>query len=98
MVNTNYAPGRQAEYWARNELRDIGYLVLRMAGSKGPVDLVAIGPQNVMLVQVKRIQSGEVPSFDRELAELREIAKPAGVFCELWAWHDEHKCWFTFPA
>ncbi len=49
-----YASGRQFEHRCRHALEAAGWVVLRMAGSKGACDLVAIRPGTVALVQCKR--------------------------------------------
>jgi Holliday junction resolvase len=56
---SNYARGRDLEHRVRAHLRDEGYEVLRTAGSKSKVDLVAIKPGQILLVQCKR--SGALP-------------------------------------
>lgn len=83
MARGNYLRGYRAELAARKELERQGYVVVRAAGSKGPVDLVAVGADTVRLVQVKRAREGK-----RGLAEaLRELGKipvpPCGTR-ELW--------------
>lgn len=56
---SNYARGRDLEHRVRAHLREEGYEVLRTAGSKSKVDLVAIKPGQILLVQCKR--SGALP-------------------------------------
>lgn len=51
---TNYERGRQLEYDAKAALDANGYLTVRSAGSKGAVDIMAIKPGQVLLVQCKR--------------------------------------------
>lgn len=48
-----YAAGRRKEWECRKLLARTARLVIRSAGSKGPVDLVAFYGITVMLVQVK---------------------------------------------
>jgi Holliday junction resolvase len=51
---TNYARGRRYEWEVRDHLLSEGYSpVLRTAGSKGAVDLIAFKPGELLLVQVK---------------------------------------------
>ncbi len=50
---THYDTGRRLEYKVRDDLRENGYEVIRSAGSKSPVDLVAFKAGQVLLVQVK---------------------------------------------
>jgi Holliday junction resolvase len=53
-MTTNYRRGRALEYRIRDDLRERGYLVVRSAGSKGAVDLMAVGNGDILLVQSKR--------------------------------------------
>jgi Holliday junction resolvase len=46
--------GRYFELATVTELRDNGYWVLRSPASKGPVDMVAIKPGQVLFVQCKK--------------------------------------------
>ncbi len=87
---TNYQRGRAFEYRARDELYLRGALiVVRSAGSKTKVDLVAVFPAlqsymewppepEVWLVQCKR--DGNLPAAERE--ELLRIADASG--CRAW--------------
>ncbi|MEV4861502.1 restriction endonuclease [Streptomyces ossamyceticus] len=56
---SNYARGRDLEHRVRTHLREQGYEVLRTAGSKSKVDLVAIKTGQILFVQCKR--SGALP-------------------------------------
>lgn len=56
---SNYARGRDLEHRVRTHLREEGYEVLRTAGSKSKVDLVALKPGQILFVQCKR--SGALP-------------------------------------
>lgn len=51
---SHYSDGRRDEYKARDDLQANGYSVIRSAGSKGAVDLIAVKPGEVLFVQVKR--------------------------------------------
>lgn len=51
---TNYSQGRAFEYAVRDVLTDQGFYVMRSAGSKTKVDLVAIKGGQIALVQCKR--------------------------------------------
>jgi hypothetical protein len=77
---TNYTVGRRLEYRARDELIAQGYTVVRSAGSKGPIDLVAIG-RNVRLIQVK----ARSPRRSDRL-KLAAVPTPRGVRREIWQW------------
>lgn len=60
MVNKNYNSGRQFEYRVKKYLEKLGYYVVRSAGSKGQIDIVAIPTEDeitllpeVLLIQCK---------------------------------------------
>ena len=79
---SRYAAGRRLEYIARDEMQTRGYTVIRSAGSKGPVDLVGIGPRDVLLIQVK----AEGQSIAAAVRKLAALPCPACVRCEVWEW------------
>ena len=51
---TAYSGGRQFEWKCRDNLRSEGYEVIRSAGSKSKVDLMALKLGQLLLVQCKR--------------------------------------------
>jgi Holliday junction resolvase len=75
---TRYSRGRQFEYRVRDDLRERGCLVVRAAGSKGKVDLLAVlpltdeSPGEILLVQCKRDTWG-TPAERTELCRLAEV-------------------------
>lgn len=75
-MNRRYVAGRNFEYKTKREWEEKGYLVVRSAGSKGPVDLVAIPngqpQQHVVLLQCKRCRTRT--EFERLKRDFR--AKP----------------------
>ncbi len=80
----NYRKGYARELRARRDLESGGWYVIRSAGSRGLVDLVALksGPGGVLvrLIQVK-------PSRGRCPEGLWELPRGEGVVCvELWVW------------
>lgn len=80
---SRYTQGRRLEYKARDLLEGFGYLVVRAAGSKGPVDLVALCPHGSMpmLVQVKKnlkISGKEWDSLVSLAEEYRSLPVIAG--------------------
>ena len=79
-----YVAGRRLEYRARDELIAQGYTVVRSAGSKGPIDLVAIGPAEGRHVRLIQIKSGPPRTSDRQ--RLRAVLAPRGVRREIWQW------------
>lgn len=68
--NRNYEAGHRLELAVVTHLRAEGYDVLRTAGSKGAVDVVAFKPGQVLLIQAKT--NGTCPPAER--AEVRRIA------------------------
>ena len=60
---TNYDRGRRFEWAVRDHLTAEGYDVIRSAGSKSKVDLVALKPGQTLLVQCKR--NGKCPPGER---------------------------------
>lgn len=80
MGNANYIAGRRLEWAARNDLRRQGFTVIRSAGSKTPIDLVAMNDREVLVIQVKK-DAGDVAAAVSSLAAL---ALPAQVRREVW--------------
>ena len=80
---SNYLKGRDREYYVINRLRKEGaVLVRRSYGSKGPIDVLAVFPDCVRLVQVKK---NGIPRG--ELAALKEFASRItsdDIRVELW--------------
>jgi Holliday junction resolvase len=70
---TNYSRGRALEYDTRDLLKAEGYEVIRAAGSKGKIDLVAFKTGEWLFVQCKI--DGWIPPAER--AELWRLAKIA---------------------
>lgn len=80
---TRYRSGQRAEWRARDLLKQRGHhTVIRAAGSKGPFDLVAIAPQWIRLVQVKR--GRRISSAER--GELVALKASLPRFCSLEIW------------
>jgi Holliday junction resolvase len=72
--------GRDIEYKAKGQLEKMGFVVVRMAASKGPMDLVAINPatKEIWLVQVKK---GHVPVDPAKVAQkFRDLRALAGEY------------------
>lgn len=80
---SRYAAGVRAEHRSRALLETLGYHVVRSAGSKGCVDLVAIGAAEVLLIQVKRGGRGVSPA-EREALAL--LPRPAGCRVVVHRW------------
>jgi Holliday junction resolvase len=77
--------GRRLEHHARALLEAQGYVVVRAAGSKGPADLVGVGPADVVLVSVK---AGGRYLSAVERATFTAWPVPPGVRKEVWRFVD----------
>ncbi len=77
--NSPYKKGRSLEWRAKRQLQTEGYVVIRSAGSKGPVDLVAFNRSSVRLIQVVK---GRIPSS--KLQALKRLPVPKGCRLEVW--------------
>ena len=75
MTNHNYRKGADFERKIANKLRAKGYLVIRSAGTKSLVDLVALDLKvgKIMLIQLKNYKLTK-PEFERMSAEIRKLA------------------------
>ena len=75
---TQYSDGRKLEYAAAADLRTNGYVVMRMAGSHGAADLIAVKPREVLFVQCKL--DGYIAPDERhkliKLVDFLDEAKP----------------------
>jgi Holliday junction resolvase len=74
-----YCKGANFERRVKKELEEMGYFVVRAAGSKGKIDLVAIKPNDIKLVQCKT--NGVVSRQDVDI--LKEMAKNLDVHIQL---------------
>lgn len=77
---SHYAKGARFEHKVRDHLVELGYSVIRSAGSKGDakVDLIAFHPSRpMMLIQCKTDGSISKAEWDR----LREVAGWYGGLC-----------------
>lgn len=90
-----YRKGRALEKRAQAELEEKGYLVIRAAGSKGPVDLVAIPSEDAQrrdgffmrLIQVKARR--HIRPADREALKILSQKFPVTpILVELWTYED----------
>jgi len=78
--NRFYKIGKYYERKAKLELEAAGYYVIRSAASKGIWDLVAIGKDDVRLVQVK----GRSPAKPAERQAMAAFKCPPFVSKEYW--------------
>lgn len=74
-ASTKYRLGRAVEYRVRDVLKEAGYFAMRSPASKTPIDVVAIKPGQVLLIQCKR--SGALPPG--EWNELYDLALSCGA-------------------
>ena len=80
-MTSNYEKGRALEHRVRTHLREEGYEVLRTAGSKSKVDLVAIKAGQILFVQCKR--SGALPPAEwNALWDLAQMVGAVPVLAE----------------
>jgi len=70
----SYAKGRRFEWKVRDYLKARGYVVIRAAASK-PVDLVALRPGEILLVECKY----NSPLTKARKRELLELARASGA-------------------
>ena len=64
MSRSKYRKGAKAEWELKRHLEANGLYVVRSAGSHGLFDLVAIGPKEVLLIQVKKGKGRERPPVE----------------------------------
>ena len=80
--------GRRAEHKARSLLEGTGFTVMRAAGSKGPVDLVAWDRVALRFISVK---SGTTYASALEREALQLMRRPAYSSVEIWRFPDRCK-------
>lgn len=73
---SGYTQGRDVEYEVMHTLTDAGYDCTRAASSKGAADVIAIGDDVLLLVNVKRTS----PPGPAERAKLLDIAARVPLF------------------
>ena len=78
-----YRQGSELELAVKRHLQDNGYYVVKSAGSKGVVDLVALKRGEVLVVQAKT--DGYVPPAERMI--FRSLAVSIGAVCLVARWH-----------
>jgi len=82
MPNKNYVKGANFERQVKKQYEEIGYLVVRTAGSHGVADLVAFPPLrnvkewNPILIQCKNTKKVYLPD---DMKELKSIADRYGL-------------------
>lgn len=79
--------GRRNEHRTIKRLESLGYYCLRSAASKGIWDVVAVGPDNVLLIQVK---SNDWPGSE-EMAAMTAFIVPPRVQKWVYRWCDRQR-------
>ncbi len=88
---TNTRRGHDTERKCAQELKALGYDVIRSAASKSIWDIIAVGPHDIRLIQCKRTKkttrSAAAPKS--VIKEMRSAPAPSvGVNKQLWTWVD----------
>ena len=81
------AKGTRNEHKAMRALEDAGYHCTRSAGSFGPFDVVALGPQGVRLIQVKTNENAR----PAEREQMALFQGPPGSTKEIWIYYDHSR-------
>jgi Holliday junction resolvase len=81
--------GTRAEHRAMTILEGAGYACTRAAASLGVFDVIAIGPVDIRLVQVKCGDRCQLRPIEREAIEAFVV--PANVSREVWKFFDRVK-------
>lgn len=82
-INTK-AKGTRLELRCRHYLESLGYSCTRAAASLGAWDVIAIGPTDIRVIQVK---ANRRPG-SKEMTTLREFEAPPNVSKEVWVYKD----------
>jgi hypothetical protein len=84
---SNGRRGADAERRARKLLESCGYVVVRSAASKSPIDLVAFNAHGVRLIQVK--YRCNLSGIEREALQL--MPRAPGTSVECWRYVPRHR-------
>jgi Holliday junction resolvase len=95
MPNRNYLSGVRLERLLMNQLRLQGYKVARSAGSHGLIDVFAWNDNELQLHQVK---NGRKAYTQKDIAELSDMPRPAGVKVFLTVRDGGEKEWDFIPC
>lgn len=85
MGSTRYERGREAEYKVQRLYEGRGWDARRTAGSHGTYDVIAIGPKEVHLIQVKSEQATSY-GYDAEAKKLLDLPTPHQVRKFFFVW------------
>lgn len=75
-MNSNYVKGARVERKALDQLEKDGYLVIRSAGSHSPFDIVAIGKEEIRLIQLKACKKFYQNILESAIKEIRKCPGP----------------------
>lgn len=76
-----------------------GFLPMQNLYHQGPFDFVGISPKYIAFVRVKVVNRGPLPSYEKLLETLTNIAVPAGCIKALWVWERQSGFhYFTLPG
>jgi hypothetical protein len=73
------------------QLTDLGFLVLRSAGSHSKIDVLGLRKDKIIAVQSKRTKSFSWAAYRKEVAAIQEVIAEYeldGITWELWVWVD----------
>ena len=83
MPNLKYVKGANLERAAKKILEEADYFVVRSAGSKSPVDLIAVDINEIRLIQIKSGKQGYRVKTEDE-RKLQKITVPSNCRKEIW--------------
>jgi Holliday junction resolvase-like predicted endonuclease len=82
---TKYSSGRSVEQKAINFLKELGYEVMRSAGSKGTFDIIAYNLGGVRFIQIKSGVDPEKATYKTDIAGIMSAVVPeVNATRELW--------------
>ncbi|MFH1240623.1 MAG: Holliday junction resolvase Hjc [Candidatus Diapherotrites archaeon] len=95
-----YRKGANAERELIHKLYDMGFSVVRIAGSGGTslpsCDILALSPEKKLAIECKAWANENLSIKDAQMQELEEWSKKAGIEF-LIAWKVPHKGWYFLP-
>lgn len=91
MARTNYQRGYEIELKIMKELTEVGYLVMRSAGSHSKIDVLGMRKDHIVAVQSKRTKKFSASDYAKEVEAIREIIADKElpqVDFQFWVWVD----------
>ena len=94
MAGGNHTRGRRVEYLAVNRLREQGFCVVKSAGSRAPVDLVAAKHREMVFVRTRRLRrpvqgvSTVASRFREDILRLQKVYHRVELPVQLWLYTD----------